>query len=146
MLFSSASINYISSGTLEVFAFVILFLLQVAANILGILSKKEAANTTIILSVSFLVFLFFFVSGLLYNVYFFLVSFGTIFAALGYKEPPANLVRQNILLMVAAFFESAFALLTSQYLYIALNIPFIFFPILMISKNRRSQEVKSIKT
>ena len=132
----SASINYIFSGSLEVFAFVLLFLLQAAANLLEIFSKMGRVNTIIIASISIFLFSLFFLSGLLYKNYFFVISVGTMFAAFGYKEKPANLVRQNILLMMAAFFESAFAFLTNQYIYIVLNIPFIFFAVLKVSKAR----------
>ena len=135
ILVLSASINYIFLGTLEVFAFVLLFLLQAIANILVVFSREESVNTAIVISFTMVLFLFFFLSGLLYNAYFFIISVGTALAAFGYKEPSEHLIRQNIFLMIAAFFESAFAFLTGQYIYIILNVPFILFGALIISEN-----------
>lgn len=137
LLTLGALISWSQTPTFGVFAFVLLFALQIVANILQITSKNQKVNTLVLLSLSILLFVLFFLGGLFADPFFFLIAIGTILAGFGYKEPPAHAVRQSFLFSIAAVFESLFAYFSHQPFYIFLNAFFILFAILIIRKGLR---------
>ncbi len=134
LLTFGAALSWTIEPTFEIFAFVLLFGLQIIANILQIKSKNEKINTAALFLLSTSLFITFFIAGLFANSLFFLIAFGTVLAGFGYKEKPEHAVRQSSLFAIAAIFESLFAYFTGQYFYIFLNLVFIFFAILIIKK------------
>ena len=144
LLTIAAFILWLDIRTFEIFAFVLLFGLQVLANVLQLIMKKESIKTSILLFVSAILFGAFFLGGLFYQTYFFLIAIGTILAGFGYKEKPEYAFRQSFLFMVAAVFESLFAFFTKQFFYIFLNLVFIFFTVLIMRKEVLSGKKGSI--
>lgn len=139
LLTLGATLSWSTNQTLEIFAFILLFALQVIANILQIKSENEKLNTTTLLILSIILFIAFFFAGLFTNSFFFLIAIGTVLAGFGYREKPEHAVRQSVLFGIAAIFESLFAYFTEQYFYIYLNLVFILFAVLIIRKGIKGQ-------
>lgn len=134
LLTLGALLSWSVNKDFEIFAFALLFSVQVVANILQITSGNDKLNTSILLFISVSLFIVFFLAGLFANSFFFLIALGTIIAGFGYKEPPKHAMRQSTLFAIAAVFESLFSYFTQQYFYIFLNLIFILFAILIIRK------------
>lgn len=118
----------------KIFAFVMLFGMQIVANILQIKSKKEKFNTNILLFISVSLFVIFFLEGLFQSALFFLIAFGTVITGIGYKEKPAHILRQSVLFVIGTTLELLFAFFTNQHFYTILNIVFLFFALIIMVK------------
>ena len=118
----------------KIFAFVLLFWMQVVANVLQIKSKNEKFNTNILLLISALLFVIFFLAGLFQSTLFFLIAFGTVITGIGYKEKPDHVLRQSVLFVIGTTLELLFAFFTNQHFYTLLNVVFLFFAVLIMVK------------
>ena len=137
----AAFLNWLDIRTFEIFAFVLLFGLQVVANIFQLKLHNEKLKTTLLFVFSVILFVTFFLGGLFYESYFYLIAIGTVLAGFAYKEKPKHAFRQSLLLMIAAIFEILFAWFSVQYFYIYLNLVFIVFTILIMRKELRKKSV-----
>lgn len=134
LLTISAFLTWLAIPTFGTLTFVFLFGLQVVANVFQLKLKKESLKTLLLFILSLILFLAFFLIGLLQNLPFFLFALGVVIASFGYRELPEHAVRQSTLFAIAAVFESLYAYLTVQYLFIYINIVFVFLTILIIRK------------
>lgn len=141
LLTIAAFLNWFDARTFEIFAFVLLFGLQVVANIFQLKLRNEKLKTTLLLFFSIILFIAFFLGGLFYESYFYLIAIGTVLAGFAYKERPKHAFRQSLLLMIAAIFEILFAWFSVQYFYIYLNVVFIVFTILIMRNEVRKKRV-----
>lgn len=139
LLTFGALLGWLLQPTFEIFSFVLLFALQIIANLLQITSSNERLNTTTLLLISLILFILFSLAGLFQNPLFFLIAFGTVITGIGFKEKPAHILRQSIFFAVGSIGELLFALFTHQNFYVVLNSVSLIFIILIIFKSLRDK-------
>ena len=134
LLTIGAFLSWSLDQNFKIFAFVLLFGMQIVANVLQIKSKNEKFNTNFLLFISASLFVIFFLAGLFQSSLFFLIAFGAVITGVGYKEKPEHVLRQSVLFVIGTTLELFFAFFTNQHFYTILNVVFLFFALLIMIK------------
>jgi len=145
LLTIGAFLSWLLVKDLEIFAFVLLFALQIVANLLQIYSARERFNTITLLILSGLLFIFFFLAGLFANPVFFIIALGTAITGIAFREKPAHVLRQSIFFIIGTCFELLFAFFTSQNFYILLNSVALVFLIAILIRSMQGKIRTSVQ-